>query len=69
MIPLNNANRICRIANIKLPDNTPIVHQGKEIGKVIRASEEGFSECEINSDIIASWIDGEQVSFSLEVLR
>ena len=61
--------RTCVMKNMTVPAGSPITFQGKEIGQVIRTTEEGNTECAINSDIINSWIKEEKCSYSLEVVH
>lgn len=61
--------RVVRIGGIQALTDTPIIYQGQEVGKVIRPTDEGYSECTINSDIVNQLIRSDAVSFSLEVIH
>lgn len=61
--------RIVNIGGIQAPIGTPITYQGSEVGKVIRPTDEGYSECAINSDIVNQLIRSDDVLFSLEVIH
>ena len=56
--------RICKITGMELPAGTPVTFQGNKVGHAIRGN-----EIVIDNEMVYTLIRGNEVQFSLEVVR